>query len=57
MPRDQQETSPEPSGSEPDTPQKSATTEGGLPPEEVEDRPMVGRVKPTDYPSDQRAKG
>jgi hypothetical protein len=30
-------------------------TPGGQPPEEVEDRPNVGTVKPEDYPRDQRA--
>ena len=30
---------------------------GALPQEEVEDRPSVSSVKPTDYPLDQRAKG
>ncbi len=32
-------------------------TGGGQPPEKVEDRPVVGTVKPEDYPEDQRAKG
>ena len=27
-------------------------TEGGLDPEDVEDRPSVGTVKPEDYPKD-----
>ncbi|GFE76639.1 hypothetical protein [Novosphingobium sp. TCA1] len=31
--------------------------EGALKPEEVDDRPNVGVVKPEDYPEDQRAKG
>jgi hypothetical protein len=34
-----------------------ASTPGGLPPEDVDDRPNVGTVKPEDYPKDQRAKG
>ena len=32
-------------------------TPGGQQPEEVEDRPNVGTVKPEDYPRDQRARG
>jgi hypothetical protein len=32
-------------------------TPGGQPPEDVEDRPNVGTVKPEDYPRDQRAGG
>ena len=34
-----------------------APTRGGQAPEDVEDRPNVGTVKPEDYPEDQRAKG
>lgn len=30
--------------------------EGPRKPENIEDRPMVGTVKPEDYPEDQRAK-
>jgi len=32
-------------------------TRGGQRPEDVNDRPAVGKVKPEDYPEDQRAKG
>lgn len=34
-----------------------APTPGGQRPEDVEDRPNVGTVKPEDYPEGQRAKG
>lgn len=35
-----------------DTLDRDQQTEGGLPPEEVEDRPNVGSVSPEDYPKD-----
>ncbi|MES2288452.1 MAG: hypothetical protein V4530_01845 [Pseudomonadota bacterium] len=36
---------------------KSVETPGGLPQEDVDDRPDVSSVTPEDYPLDQRAKG
>lgn len=30
--------------------QANTRTSGGQPPEQVEDRPMVGKVRPEDYP-------
>ncbi len=36
---------------------KDTRTGGGQPQEDVEDRPVVGQVKPEDYPEDQRNKG
>ena len=38
-------------------PDDPTPTRGGQNPEEVEDRPVVGRVRPEDYPPDERAKG
>jgi hypothetical protein len=35
-----------------DTLDRDQEPEGGLEPEEVEDRPSVGTVKPEDYPKD-----
>lgn len=35
-----------------DTLDRDQQTEGGQPPEEVEDRPNVGIVSPEDYPKD-----
>ncbi|HEV7290421.1 hypothetical protein [Sphingomonas sp.] len=36
-----------------DTLDRGQQTEGGQPPEDVEDRPIVGSVTPDDYPKDQ----
>lgn len=36
---------------------RDARTAGGLPPEPVEDRPMVSTVKPENYPLDERQAG
>jgi hypothetical protein len=36
---------------------KDPRTGGGQPQEDVEDRPVVGRVTPEDYPENQRNKG
>ena len=37
----------------PDAANHDTLTNGGQPPEEVEDRPTVGTVKPEDYPAQQ----
>ena len=37
-------------------PDDPAPTRGGQPQEKVEDRPVVGQVKPEDYPADDRAR-
>jgi len=37
----------------PDADGGKSPTRGGQPPEKVEDRPVVGSVKPEDYPSQQ----
>jgi hypothetical protein len=36
--------------------EEGVKTPGGLPQEDVDDRPDVSSVKPEDYPQDQRAK-
>lgn len=41
----------------PDAADPHVQKESGQKPEKLEDRPMVGSVKPEDYPEDQRAKG
>jgi hypothetical protein len=41
----------------PDADGPEAPTSGGQPQEKVEDRPVVSKVRPEDYPYDQRAKG
>ena len=41
----------------PDKEGEESRTNGGQPPEDVEDRASVGTVKPEDYPEDQRAGG
>jgi len=41
------------SDARPDSTDNDTRTGGGQPVEKVEDRPMVGTVKPEDYPSQQ----
>lgn len=40
-----------------DHPADDAATAGGLPQEDVDDRPNITPVKPEDYPEQDRAKG
>lgn len=58
MHKDDPETPRGPLGdARPDATDPHKQKESGQKPEKVEDRPMVGSVKPEDYPDDQRAKG
>lgn len=41
----------------PDRKQVDPRTRGGQPPEKVEDRPVVGRTVPEDYPEEERTRG
>ncbi|MBB3939119.1 hypothetical protein GGR39_000759 [Novosphingobium fluoreni] len=52
--RERDQTSRGPLGdARPDSTDNDTRTGGGRPVEKVEDRPMVGTVKPEDYPSQQ----
>lgn len=52
--RERDQTSRGPLGdARPDSTNNDTRAGGGQPPEKVEDRPVVGTVKPEDYPSQQ----
>lgn len=40
-----------------DDPENEERTPGGQKPEDIEDRPLVSKVKPEDYPEGDRASG